>query len=146
MKVKEFLAANPRKVVTVQPDTLVQHAMARLIENAISCLPVESPKGELLGIISDKDIFRAAHKNPGTFIQEKVKELMSSDLIVGVGDDDFDYIAGVMTNNRIRHVPIVDRKRLIGLISVGDVVKSQLRSIQIENRYLRKYILDSYPS
>lgn len=146
MKVKEFIEKNPKKVITATPNTLIQHAMTRLIENAISCLPVEGSQGELLGIISDKDIFRAAHKNPGDFIDAKVSELMTTDLIVGVPDDEFDYIAGVMTQNRIRHVPIVERKRLIGLISVGDVVKSQLKSIEIENRYLRKYITDSYPA
>ena len=146
MKVKEYLDENPKKVLTVTPDTQVQHAMTRLIENAISCLPVESPQGELLGIISDKDIFRAAHRSPGDFVEEKVSTLMTTDLIVGLPDDEFDYIAGVMTRNRIRHVPIVDRRRLIGLISVGDVVKSQLKSIEIENRYLKKYITDSYPA
>ena len=146
MKVKEFLESNPRKVITVYPDTLVQHAMTRLIENAISCLPVIGKSNELIGIISDKDIFREAHKHPDTFINATVSDLMSSDLIVGVEDDDFDYIAGVMTQNRIRHVPIVNRQRLVGLISVGDVVKSHLTSMEIENRYLRKYITDSYPA
>jgi len=62
-----------------------------------------------------------------------------------VPDDEVSYIAGVMTNNRIRHVPIVENKQLAGLVSVGDVVKTQMENIQIENRYLKQYIDGSYP-
>jgi len=146
MKVSEYLGAHPRKVVTVKPELLVRYAMRRLIENAISCLPVVAPSGALLGIISDKDIFRAAYEGPESFIEQKVEDLMSKDLIIGLPDDDFDYIGGVMTKNRIRHVPIMDGRNLVGLISVGDFVKAQLKSAEIENRYLKKFIKDPYPA
>jgi CBS domain-containing protein len=119
--------------------------MARLIENRISCLPVVSDSGEVVGIISDKDIFRAAFRDPQNFTEKNVNHLMTTNLIIGLPDDELDYIAGVMTNNRIRHVPIVQDKRLVGLLSVGDIVKSQMKNIQIENRYLKKYIHDEYP-
>ena len=70
---------------------------------------------------------------------------MSTNLIVGLPEDDVAYIAGVMTENRIRHVPIVDRDRIIGLLSVGDIVKTQIENIKVENRYLWQYIEGSYP-
>ena len=145
MKVRDFLNSNPRRLITVGSPTTVTEAMALLIENRISCLPVINNQDEIIGIISDKDIFRAAFKNPSGFTQAAVADLMSTNLIVGVVDDDLNYIAGVMTNNRIRHVPIVDNRRLIGLLSLGDIVKSQLKDVEIENRYLRKYIHDEYP-
>jgi CBS domain-containing protein len=145
MLVKDFLQGNPHQLITARESTSVHEAMALLINNKISCLPVVNDDAELIGIISEKDIFRAAHKSPSDFTKAKVADLMTSDLIVGLAEDECDYIAGVMTQNRIRHVPIVKEKRLIGLVSVGDIVKSQLTSIKIENRYLKQYIHDQYP-
>jgi CBS domain-containing protein len=145
MKVREYLDGNTRRILTVQTQTPIRDAMAMLLDNRISCLPVLGEAYNLVGIISDKDIFRAAYKSPNGFIALIVGDLMTTNLIVGVADDDLDYIAGIMTNNRIRHVPIVEKQQLIGLLSVGDIVKSQLKNIQIENRYLLRYINDQYP-
>ena len=145
MKVREYLERNPRSILTALVQTSIQQAMAMLLDNHISCLPVLGEGDGLVGIISDKDIFRAAFKNAGGFTTMAVSDLMSTNLIVGVADDDLDYIAGIMTNNRIRHIPIVEGRRLVGLLSVGDIVKSQLKHIETENRYLRQYINDQYP-
>ncbi|MCX6834888.1 MAG: CBS domain-containing protein [candidate division Zixibacteria bacterium] len=145
MKVRDFMRNNPRQVITARENTSIPATMSLLLHNRISCLPILDDQAELVGIISDKDIFRAAYEDPHGFVDLSVKQLMTTNLLVGLADDDLDYIAGVMTNNRIRHVPIVENKRLIGLLSVGDIVKSQLKNIQIENRYLWKYISDEYP-
>ena len=145
MEVKDFLKNGPRRIITAREDTPVPEAMALLIDNRISCLPVVNDATELVGIISDKDIFRATFENPLGFTKTVVGSLMTTDLIVGLTSDKFDYIAGVMTKNRIRHVPIVENKRLVGLLSLGDIVKSHLSNMEIENRYLKKYIEDSYP-
>ena len=145
MKVSEFMQKNQRRVITARESTPIPAAMSLLLQNRISCLPVLDDKSELAGIISDKDIFRAAFDDPRGFTELSVKQLMTTNLLVGLAEDDLAYIAGVMTNNRIRHVPIVENKRLIGLLSIGDIVKAQLKDIQIENRYLWKYIKDEYP-
>lgn len=145
MKVADFMRDNARQIITARTDTKIQDAMALLLDNKISCLPVVNDQIELAGIVSDKDIFRAAYRDPGGFINGSVGEIMSTDLIVGLAEDDFDYIAGLMTKNRIRHVPIVENKQLKGLLSLGDIVKSRLTSIKIENRYLKMYIEDAYP-
>lgn len=145
MLVKEFIRDNPRQIITAESGTTVADAMEILLKNKISCLPIVGDDAELIGIISDKDIFREAHHNPSGFTQIAIGDLMSTELIVGVADDTFDYIGGVMTKNRIRHIPIVDNKQLIGLLSLGDIVKSQIQTMEYENRYLRQYIEDSYP-
>ena len=82
---------------------------------------------------------------PESFLECVVSEIMTSDLIIGLESDEIDYIAAIMTKNRIRHIPIVDSDRLVGLVSVGDVVKSRLEHIEIENRYLKQYIDGTYP-
>lgn len=145
MRVRDLLRSKDRRVVTAASSTPVREAMRLLIENRISCLPVITDGDRLIGIISDKDIFRKVHETDGVYHELTVGELMTSDLLVGVEDDDVRYIAGVMTNNRIRHVPIVESQKLIGLLSIGDVVKIQMENIQIENRYLKDYIDGSYP-
>jgi len=145
MRVKDILKTKGRETITTTEATPVYDAMCLLVEHKISCLPVVNTKHSLVGIISDKDIFHRVHKDPNNFREATVGELMSTDVIVGVRDDDVAYIAGVMTNNRIRHVPIVENDKLIGLISVGDVVKTQMEHIQIENRYLKQFIDGNYP-
>ncbi|MBD3257197.1 CBS domain-containing protein [candidate division GN15 bacterium] len=145
MQVKDILKAKERDLISARKHTTIPEAMNLLISNKISCLPVLSEKDELVGIISDKDIFYRVHADPQGFTKARVGDLMTEDVIVGLPDDEVAYIAGIMTNNRIRHIPIVDQGRLTGLISVGDVVKTQMEAVKIENRYLKQYIDGNYP-
>jgi CBS domain-containing protein len=96
--------------------------------------------GHPLGIISERDVLRECHRREGQLGQVAVREIMTRDLIIGVPDDDLDYTMGIMTTNRIRHLPIVDGGRIAGLISIGDVVKACLEETAYENRYLKEYI------
>lgn len=145
MKVSDILREKNIKVLTTNPDETLYRAMEVLITNKISCLPVLGTDNNLIGIISDKDIFKAVFKDQQGFASITVDALMSRNLIVGVPDDDIEYISGVMTQNRIRHVPILDKDKLVGLISTGDIVKTQMTSIKIENRYLKQYFEGKYP-
>ena len=145
MQVKEILNSKQRETITTTADTNIRSAMELLLTNRISCLPVVDASGRLQGIISDKDIFRRAFEDSSGFTKATVGELMTRELIIGVPDDEMSYIAGVMTNNRIRHIPIVADGQLVGLVSVGDVVKTQIENITVENRYLRQYIDGTYP-
>ena len=145
MKVKEVLKIKDRETITVDPGTNVTAAMKVLLDNKVSCLPIVDDQGSLVGILSDKDIFRKVYNDPDNFRNSPVGELMSTNLIVGLPDDDMTYIAGIMTQNRIRHVPIVTEQQIVGLISVGDVVKLQIENVEIENRYLKQYIDGGYP-
>jgi CBS domain-containing protein len=145
MLVKDLLKNKSRAVITATAATTVTKAMDLLIANQISCLPVVGETGRLEGIVSDRDIFRAVHKNHRGFTKQTVGELMTTKVMIGVPDDDIQYIGGVMTQNRIRHVPIVENDNLVGLVSVGDVVKAHMDEVEVENRYLKTYIEGSYP-
>jgi CBS domain-containing protein len=75
----------------------------------------------------------------------RVADIMTRDLIVGEAGDSVDYVMGIMTRNRIRHLPIIDEAQgILGMVSIGDVVESQLRETAYENRHLRQYIEGSY--
>jgi CBS domain-containing protein len=146
MLVRDQLKANSKRLVTARPATEILEAMRLLIEHRISCLLITDARDQLAGIVSDKDIFRVCYEKHCDFASMTIGDLMTTNLIVGVETDELSYIAGLMTNNRIRHVPIVDEDRLIGLISIGDVVKAQMANMEVENRYLKQYINGSYPA
>lgn len=145
MRVQDVLKDKDKTTITVTADTPIVEAMERLITNKISCLPVVDEKDQLVGIVSDKDIFKTVHEHLEDFSKYTIGDVMTSDVIVGLEDDEISYIAGLMTKNRIRHVPIVEQQCLKGLVSIGDVVKTQMSDIEIENRYLKLYISGNYP-
>jgi CBS domain-containing protein len=145
MKVREILKSKSGKLVTVVPEANIIRAMQLLIENRIGCLPVIGDNDQLVGIVSDKDVFTAVYNHQEGFARLSVSDIMSTNLIVGIPEDEIEYIAGIMTKNRIRHIPIMERDQLAGLVSIGDVVKHQMSSMEIENRYLKTYIEGNYP-
>ena len=144
MTVKELLDTKNGTLHTISQHTTIVKAMECLIQNKISSLPIIE-KDCLIGIISDKDIFKAIFENRSHFDELTVADFMERDVIVGVKDDNIEYISNLMTKNRIRHIPIVTEDKLIGLISIGDIVKAKEKNIEFENRYLKQYIDGSYP-
>ncbi len=144
MLVSEILAAKSRPLVTATVDTTIPEAMALLLTNKISCLPVMSGS-RLIGIVSDKDIFALTHREPASFRERKVWDIMTENVMTGLPSDEIYQVAAIMTRYRFRHMPIVEDDRVIGLVSIGDIVKAQLDSMADENQQLRRYIAGEYP-
>ena len=142
MLAKQLLEKLDRKIITASPETSISKAMDMLIDNRIGCLPVLDDRERLVGIISDKDIFRTIHRTKGQYHDLLVRDLMKVELIIGEPEDDLNYIAGLMEKNWIRHVPIVVGEKLVGLISQRDIVRNETSYTKIENRYLRLYMDD----
>lgn len=140
MIVKTLLKRKSREVITTTPKTTIAEAMEILITNKIGCLPVIGNNGKLTGIISDKDIFKKVHETNGKYQELKVGDVMTTNLIVGIPDDQINYIASMMDKNWIRHIPIVDGDKMIGLISQRDIVQSTTKRRERENRYLNLYM------
>ena len=140
MKIKEILKRKGDHVHSIGPDETLKDAMSRLVEHNIGSLMVKAPEGEILGIITERDILRqcaAGKKGPDGI---RVSDVMTKDLIIGLPDDDLNYVMGIMTKNRIRHLPVMDGDELEGIISIGDVVNAHLREAEFENRMLKDYI------
>jgi CBS domain-containing protein len=140
MLVKTLLESKTKEVITVGPEAGVDEAISSLIAHKIGCLPVVDDQGTLVGIISDRDIFKAIHESKGEYHSMKVKDLMSEELIIGVPDDSLEYVAGIMDKNWIQHVPILDGDSLVGLVSARDIIHTEASRTKIENRYLRMYL------
>ena len=140
MLVRTLLKEKRRDLITIEPGKPVDSAMETLIANNIGCLPVIDESGKLSGIVSDKDIFRKIHETKGEYHNLHVEDVMTTAVIVGLPDDDVSYIAGVMTKNWIRHVPILEGENLIGLVSLRDIIRVQAEKKEVENRYMKLYL------
>lgn len=139
MKIRQVLDRKGSSVVTVEPRRTVHEAMRVLVEHNIGSVIV-TKDGNILGILTERDVLRLGATDPATLATTPVADAMTSELVVAVAEDPVEYAAGVMTANRIRHLPIVDGKELIGVVSIGDVVNALKQEKDVENRYLREYI------
>ena len=124
MNIASLLAKKGPKVVTVQPEQTIRQALALLAQHNIGALVVVDGQGGPIGILSERDVVRSAVRDEDVF-RKTVSALMTKDLILGVPQDDLESVGRTMTDRRIRHLPVVDQRRLVGIISIGDVVKAQ---------------------
>jgi len=140
MKVKDILATKGPQVFTIGENMPLKQAVDYLANNKIGVLLVLSDDGKITGIISERDIIRELSKDFANALEKKVSDAMTKQVIFCEPDDEINYIESVMTNNKIRHLPVLHEKRLVGLISIGDVVKAAHKEMKIENKYLIDYI------
>lgn len=140
MKVREILDVKGRQVHSIGPDQSVLDAVASLMEHRIGALLVRDATGAVVGLISERDVLRECLHRGAALATIPVREAMTRDLIVCVPDDEIDYAMGIVTDRRVRHLPVMDGEAVAGMISIGDLVKASLDAAQYENRYLREYI------
>lgn len=140
MTIASVLARKGPKVVTVRPEQTVRQALVLLSEHNIGALVVVDDASHPVGILSERDIVRAAARTEAVFDQA-VHALMTRDLILGTPADDLSAVGATMTERRIRHLPVMDRGRLVGMVSIGDVLKAQRDQYQGEVDTLQLQIL-----
>jgi CBS domain-containing protein len=139
MNIANILARKGSMAVTVRPEQSIREALALLERHNIGALIAvqgESP----VGILSERDIVREAARNE-RFFTLTVADLMTRDVITGQPHDDLLTVSHTMTERRIRHLPVVDKERLIGMVSIGDVVKAQRDHYQGEVDTLQTQLL-----
>ena len=141
MKIESILATKSSSVITVGPDQSLREAVDLLAEHNIGALIVVDELGRPIGIISERDIIREAARTE-TVLALTVSRVMTKDLITASPEDDLETVLQTMTAKRFRHLPIMDGERLIGVISIGDVVKAQLDKYQGEVDTLQTQIIE----
>jgi CBS domain-containing protein len=139
MRLLEILNAKGHDVFSTTPETTVQDVVNHLVEhNCGSLVVLEGEK--LVGIVTERDVLRACAKDPTGFLSASVAECMTAELQTGTPQDKVDDVMGVMTRQRIRHLPVLDESALVGVISIGDLVKAQHDQLSVENHHLKSYI------
>jgi len=144
MQVRDVLKAKGGRIITIGLDATVRDAIARLVENNIGSLPVIGPDGKLVGIFSERDVLRGIHKSCEGFGPTRIADVMTPDPVTCKLDDEVDEVMGAMSARRIAKVPVLDGDRLVGIVSVGDVVKVMYDRVSSENQHLMTYIHGSY--
>ncbi len=140
MRIGDVLKAKPSsEVITIGPDAGVRELLAKLAEHNVGALIVSSDGSSVDGIVSERDVVRHLHSD-GTVINNTVRAIMTA--VVQTCDQDMvvDELMKTMTESRIRHVPVVEEGRLVGIISIGDVVKHRIDQLEFERDQLDNYV------
>ena len=127
-------------VVTVAPQHTVTWVVEVLAQNRIGAVPVVNEGGQLMGIISERDIIRGMSKHAEAVLTIPAHQLMTREVKTCTSEDQLVDIMEVMTLQRIRHLPVLESGELHGIVSIGDVVKQRLGEVQSEAEELRSYI------
>ena len=128
-------------VVTVKPGTLVSEAAGILAEKGIGTVVVSADGDTADGILSERDIVRELARRGATCLSDKVSDYMTSELQTATRDERADSVLARMTEGRFRHMPVMDGDAMVGLISIGDVVKARLDLLAMENEALEGTIM-----
>jgi CBS domain-containing protein len=139
MHINEVLKNKGDKVVTVSPDMTVRDLVTTLAEHNIGAVVASTPDNPLVGIVSERDIVRGLVSGPGV-LDASISEIMTADVRTAEPAATVEDLMRMMTDHRIRHVPVVSDGTLLGIVSIGDVVKSRIGELEFERDQLESYV------
>jgi CBS domain-containing protein len=140
MLVRDVLESKGRRIITIDCDATISEAIAKLVQNNIGSLPVVDNDGRLTGIFSERDVLRIIHNRGEGFGRLRVSEVMTRDPVTCGLDDDVADVMGKMSDRHIAKVPVTTGAQLVGVVSVGDVIKALHDQVHTENQHLMSYI------
>jgi len=144
MLVRDVLHQKGNRVISIDTEATVHEAIARLVQNNIGSLPVMDENGRLVGIFSERDVLRILHNRGESCGRLKMSEVMTRDPVTCDINDDVNEVMGKMSERRIAKVPVLSEGRMVGIISVGDVIKVMYDHVATENQHLMSYIQGSH--
>ena len=139
MRIADVLRGKGGAVVTINPDATVTELLDGLASHNIGAMVVVGPDG-VKGIVSERDVVRQLHANGASVLSQPVSQIMTSVVSTCSKSDTVDSLTLLMTENRVRHVPVVENGELIGIVSIGDVVKTRMQELESEHQQLQSYI------
>lgn len=140
MNVQAILAAKGGEVVCIEPTADLAAAAQLLSSHRIGAVLIQGAGGYIIGILSERDIVRALSQHGASALSLPVAQVMTRDVMTCAEDDSIASIMEKMTTGKFRHMPVVNKGKLVGLISIGDVVKQRVGEIEQESDALRDYI------
>jgi len=139
MRIADVLRNKGGAVVTIRPDATVTELLAGLAGHNIGAMVVVGDSG-VAGIVSERDVVRQLHAHGASVLAQPVEEIMTSVVSTCSKGDTLDSLTRLMTENRVRHVPVLEDGKLIGIVSIGDVVKTRMEELESEHEQLQSYI------
>jgi CBS domain-containing protein len=140
MTVRAILSLKGRDCETIAPDATLGEAAKLLTQKRIGALVITGPDRRVVGILSERDIVHSVARQGGTALDQPVSSAMTREVITCTEDETIPNLMQRMTAGRFRHMPVVERGRLSGIVSIGDVVKFRLAELEREHEALREYI------
>jgi CBS domain-containing protein len=139
MRIADVLRNKGGAVVTIDPDATVTDLLSGLASHNIGAMVVVGPDG-VVGIVSERDVVRQVHAHGASVLSRPVSTIMTSVVSTCTKSDTVDSLTRLMTENRVRHVPVLEDGKLIGIVSIGDVVKTRMEELEAEHEQLQSYI------
>jgi CBS domain-containing protein len=139
MRIADVLRTKGGAVATITPETSVSGLLNELSLHNIGAMVVVSTDG-VVGIVSERDVVRKLHEHGSDLLRLPVSEIMTTMVATCTPTDTVDHLTAVMTTKRVRHIPVVENNRLIGIVSIGDIVKQRMEELETEQRALQDYI------
>lgn len=139
MRIADVLRGKGSAVATVNPTVMVSDLVAALAEHNVGALPVVDD-GRLVGIVSERDVVRRLHMGGSGLLQLRVSDIMSGNVTTCGPTDKIEDLARIMTERRFRHMPVLENGELVGIVSIGDLVKARIDLLEAEREQLQSYI------
>jgi len=140
MKIKDIARIKGREPITVKPNALLSEAIEKMVNNSIGALPVCETDDKLVGVISERDVLRSLYQRSNDIAVTKVRDIMTKNVIVGVPDDDIESILKIMSDKGVRHLPVMTGDKVVGMLSIRDIIEEKLTECSTQVRYLHDYI------
>ena len=139
MRIAAVLRTKGAAVATITPETSVSGLLNELAMNNIGAMVVVSSDG-VVGIVSERDVVRKLHEHGVELLRLPVSQIMTTMVATCSPTDTVDHLTALMTTKRVRHIPVVENDRLVGIVSIGDIVKQRMEELESEQRALQDYI------
>lgn len=138
MKIKDLIKSKGFEVIAIDSQTLVADAIVKMIDRNIGALLIIED-GKAAGMFTERDVLKCWVAK-GTFDNVQVRDVMTKDLLITELEDDISYAMSIMIQKRVRHLPVLDKGKVVSMLSIRDLVKAQVSDLQAEMHYLKDYI------
>ena len=140
MKISTILDKKGRDIYSIAPDGTLKDVVKDMLSLSIGSLLVLKDDGTIAGIITERDFLHNVNKHPGSWETVCVGDVMITDVVTASLEDTLEQVMSVMTKHRVRHMPILDGGKVVGMLSIGDIINASLDETAFQNELLKRYI------
>ncbi len=140
MKIASVIANKGEFVATVAPESIVSSLLAKLADFGIGAVVVIGVDSTIVGIVSERDVARALNASGAVILDAPVSQIMTDVIAVCSPDTPIEDVMVTMTEKRVRHLPVMDGESMVGIVSIGDIVKARIEKLEEERKSLMSYI------